>query len=34
VAYYNTPAYCASKGAVSQLTKQVALDYAKDGIRW
>lgn len=34
VAYYNTPAYCASKGAVSQLTKQVALDYAKARIRW
>ena len=32
VAYYNTPAYTASKGAVAQLTKQVALDYAKDGI--
>ena len=28
VAYYATPAYCASKGAVSMLTKQVALDYA------
>lgn len=28
VAYYNTPAYTASKGAVAQLTKQVALDYA------
>ncbi|KAK5136862.1 hypothetical protein LTR08_001784 [Meristemomyces frigidus] len=28
VAYHNTPAYCASKGAVSMLTKQVALDYA------
>lgn len=28
VAYHNTPAYTASKGAVSQLTKQVALDYA------
>lgn len=27
-AYYNTPAYTASKGAVVQLTKQVALDYA------
>ncbi|KAM5385545.1 hypothetical protein ACJZ2D_000744 [Fusarium nematophilum] len=26
------PAYCASKGAVSNLTRQVALDYAKDGI--
>lgn len=28
VAYFNTPAYTASKGAVVQLTKQVALDYA------
>ncbi|KAF2724032.1 NAD(P)-binding protein [Polychaeton citri CBS 116435] len=28
VAYHNTPAYTASKGAVVQLTKQVALDYA------
>lgn len=27
-AYHNTPAYTASKGAVAQLTKQVALDYA------
>jgi NAD(P)-dependent dehydrogenase (short-subunit alcohol dehydrogenase family) len=27
VAYTNTPAYCASKGAVVQLTKQVAVDY-------
>jgi len=34
VAYYNTPAYCASKGAVSMLSKQVALDYAKEKIRW
>lgn len=33
VAYFNTPAYCASKGAVSQLTKQVALDYAVEKIR-
>lgn len=33
IAYYNTPAYCASKGAVSQLTKQVALDYAGEKIR-
>lgn len=28
VAYHNTPAYTASKGAVAQLTKQIALDYA------
>lgn len=34
VAYFNTPAYCASKGAVSMLSKQIALDYAKDKIRW
>ncbi|KAK3675065.1 hypothetical protein LTR78_004999 [Recurvomyces mirabilis] len=27
VAYTNTPAYCASKGAVVQLTKQIAVDY-------
>lgn len=32
VAYHNTPAYTASKGAVAQLTKQIALDYAKDRI--
>jgi len=34
VAYFNTPAYCASKGAVSMLSKQIALDYAKEKIRW
>ncbi|KAI9696917.1 MAG: hypothetical protein M1820_007992 [Bogoriella megaspora] len=28
VGYYGTPAYCAAKGAVVQLTKQIALDYA------
>ncbi|KAK4978535.1 hypothetical protein LTR66_010537 [Elasticomyces elasticus] len=28
VAYFGTPSYCAAKGAVVQLTKQVALDYA------
>lgn len=33
LAYHNTPAYCASKGAVSQLTKQVAVDYAGEKIR-
>lgn len=32
VGYYGTPSYCASKGAVVQLTKQVALDYAKERI--
>lgn len=33
IASPNSPAYTASKGAVLQLTKQVAVDYAKDGIR-
>ncbi|SMR45011.1 unnamed protein product [Zymoseptoria tritici ST99CH_3D1] len=28
VAYFNTPSYTASKGAITQLTKQLALDYA------
>ncbi|KAL9087900.1 MAG: hypothetical protein Q9165_006462 [Trypethelium subeluteriae] len=28
VGYYGTPSYCAAKGAVVQLTKQIALDYA------
>ncbi|KEF61553.1 uncharacterized protein A1O9_03120 [Exophiala aquamarina CBS 119918] len=28
--YYGTPSYCASKGAAVMLTKQIALDYAKD----
>ncbi len=32
VPYYGTPSYCASKGAVVMLTKQVALDYAEDRI--
>ena len=32
VATYNNPAYSASKGAVSNLTRQVALDYAKHRI--
>ncbi|KPI42461.1 2-(R)-hydroxypropyl-CoM dehydrogenase [Cyphellophora attinorum] len=32
VPYYGTPSYCASKGAVVMLTKQIALDYAKDQI--
>ncbi|WP_197514591.1 SDR family oxidoreductase [Mycobacterium sp. 852013-50091_SCH5140682] len=27
------PAYCASKGAVLQLSRQIAVDYARDGIR-
>jgi NAD(P)-dependent dehydrogenase (short-subunit alcohol dehydrogenase family) len=29
----NTPAYIASKGAVALLTKSLALDYGRDGIR-
>ncbi len=29
----NRAAYCASKGAVAQLTKALALDHAEDGIR-
>ena len=29
----NHPAYCATKGALVPLTKVMALDYAKDGIR-
>lgn len=32
VAYHHTPAYTASKGAVAQLTKQIALDYAPQRI--
>lgn len=32
VPYYGTPSYCASKGAAVMLTKQIALDYAEDGI--
>ena len=32
VPYYGTPSYCASKGAVVMLTKQIALDYASDSI--
>ena len=33
VAQYNTPIYNASKGAVITLTKSLAIDYAKEGIR-
>jgi NAD(P)-dependent dehydrogenase (short-subunit alcohol dehydrogenase family) len=29
----NQPAYCASKGAVAQLSRQIAVDYAARGIR-
>ncbi|KIW27120.1 uncharacterized protein PV07_06891 [Cladophialophora immunda] len=30
VPFYGTPSYCTSKGAAVMLTKQIALDYAKD----
>jgi len=30
---YHLTAYCASKGAVLQMTRAMALDYAKDGVR-
>ncbi len=33
VAQSSTPAYTASKGAVLQLSKSIALDYAADGVR-
>jgi NAD(P)-dependent dehydrogenase (short-subunit alcohol dehydrogenase family) len=33
VGFENDAAYCASKGAVLALTRQMALDYAADGIR-
>ena len=33
VGFANDAAYCASKGAVHALTRQMALDYARDGIR-
>ena len=33
VGFPNIPAYCASKGAVIQLTKTAALEYATQGIR-
>jgi len=33
IAKKNCPAYAASKAALGQLTKNLALDYAKDGIR-
>jgi NAD(P)-dependent dehydrogenase (short-subunit alcohol dehydrogenase family) len=33
VGFVNLPAYCASKGGVIQLTKTVALEYAKAGLR-
>ena len=33
ITYYNQAAYCASKGGVDQLTKVMALEWAKKGIR-
>ncbi len=30
---YEAPAYCASKGGIIMLTRQLALDYARDGVR-
>lgn len=33
IAQSSTPAYTASKGAVMQLSKSIALDYAADGVR-
>jgi NAD(P)-dependent dehydrogenase (short-subunit alcohol dehydrogenase family) len=33
VAFATDAAYCASKGAVQALTRQMALDYARDGVR-
>jgi NAD(P)-dependent dehydrogenase (short-subunit alcohol dehydrogenase family) len=33
VAYAGSAAYCATKGALLQLAKGIALDYAKEGIR-
>ena len=33
VGFANDAAYCASKGAVHALTRQMALDYAKQGVR-
>jgi len=30
---YAAPAYCASKGGLIMLTRQLALDYARDGVR-
>lgn len=32
VGYAESPAYCASKGAITVLTKELALDYAGEGI--
>src|SRR5262249_57265823 len=33
VGFATDAAYCASKGAVHSLTRQMALDYARDGVR-
>lgn len=33
VGLYEQPAYCASKGGVFQLTRQIAVEHAKDNIR-
>lgn len=33
IAQQGTPAYCASKGAVLMLTKALALDYGREGVR-
>jgi NAD(P)-dependent dehydrogenase (short-subunit alcohol dehydrogenase family) len=33
VGLYEQPVYCASKGGVFQLTRQIAVEYAKDAIR-
>ena len=33
VGFATDAAYCASKGAVHALTRQMALDYARDGVR-
>jgi NAD(P)-dependent dehydrogenase (short-subunit alcohol dehydrogenase family) len=33
VTYFNQAAYCSSKGGVDQLTRVMALEWAKDGVR-